>query len=267
MELSNLNKNKVNIIVNILISFLFVLLFILFYLPNYMAYVNNNYKYTVIDVFSSENLHVHDCIINDDGLKITGEDPYIIIPGCNVPIYDITMDYSLIEGKIDYVKFYFDYGSNFNENDTKEMHSINNVWCYDDEIVKNFRVDLEGTDISTIVKLNNIQLNSNENKEFLDKIYSIKYFIILPIQMIFFLTLYFMSGLCDYRYKLDFIYSIIYFILVTAFSLSINNIWATEVSNFVKIISLIILGLLSLFVCRLITSLRYEERRSKNVRC
>ena len=85
--------------------------------------------------------------------------------------------------------------------------------------------------------------------------------------MIFFLTLYFMSGLCDYRYKLDFIYSIIYFILVTAFSLSINNIWATEVSNFVKIISLIILGLLSLFVCRLITSLRYEERRSKNVRC
>lgn len=158
-------KNKKNIIVWGLLGISLLIIFQNYFNVNgtLIKYVLKNDKYQQVDINIEDYVDIHDCVLEENRVIITGDDPYIVYYTPRIQAYDITINNKSIIKYTGNYKIYFSDGTIFSEDFVgKKEREMD--FCYSiNSNVQAVRVDFEGVtkDEYTILEKKIATINDN----------------------------------------------------------------------------------------------------------
>lgn len=228
---------------------------VIFFSYNILS-IFENLKYINIGYinFSDFDNSLQDCLLNENQINITGEDPYIVLNDFKNYLCDFTIDYSVIDGQINSIKLYYDYGQGFSEENTSLIANNRMNRLQLNKKIENLRIDFEG-DFSkyqdTKIKINGIYVNEhNYVFEEINKIMLLALELFIFCMVVYFSKNYFAMNKCSF---------ILLVIFVRYISNYINNIYLSEFSILIKGLTMIVHFMVFIWVLMLMKGISNLE--------
>lgn len=233
-----LNKALIWIIICILS---FILSYFFYFGPSFLR------DYGRIDLVEESGLKYNQIEIENKRLNILGADPWILFEDLNTYIYDIKIDYDMIQGSISNLKIYIDTGDGFSERISYQIVDRKRLIINSAAEIKNLRVDFENPSQQPVIQINSISINSPNHKSDLIRTLVFMFFSLTATIYVFLKKLH-----TRVRSFMTIISNIIFIIFSSVSSKIISLILYTSIGVFLICISALIYIMMLLFLSHLL---------------
>lgn len=235
---------------------IWIIMCILSFILSYFFYFSPSFfhDYGSMDLVEENDVSYNQIDIKNGQLNISGADPWILFTDLNAYVYDIKIDYDMLQGSISNLKIYIDTGDGFTENESYQIGDKRRLIINSASEIKNLRLDFEQPSQQAMIQISSISINSPNRKNDLIRTLIFMFYSLIATTYIFLKKLY-----TRVQSSITVISNIIFIIFSSAGSKIISLILYTSIGFFLICVSALIYIMILLFLSYLLR--KYIEER------